>query len=215
MSKGHRVNGEAASEPDPRVYRVLGELYLQRPTETLREDIHDWATEWLDTAADLPEAIEAPLERIRDGSRADVQTLRQAYTHLFRGISERNSPAPPYESLQRDGRLFTETTTEVRQGYCWAGVDVDAADDNEPADHLGIELQFLAELLAMDDSDRGPDDPEITDAKWWLLDEHLLAWVPAYRDRIQDADAPAFYAGVVDLTVALVEIHHDRLAETR
>jgi len=197
---------------DARIYHVLGEQFLSPPDRERIDAVGAWAQEWLVTADSLPVEIETALERIVDGSEDDVETLRTAYTHLFRGIN-RDDPDPPYESMYSGGGFYSETTTEIRQGYRWAGVDVDIATSNEPPDHIGLELQFLGELVAMDDTETDSDEPDIEDAKWWLVNDHLMEWVPGYMARIQQADPHDYYAGLIELTLAVVKTHHDRLSE--
>ncbi|MEF8782549.1 MAG: molecular chaperone TorD family protein [Haloarculaceae archaeon] len=207
------ANADAGDErPDARVYRVLGEQYLHRSDRDHVDAVGTWAAEWRRTAPSLPRSFESALTRIEEGAAADEETLRTAFTHLFRGISEGNTPAPPYESLYVDGSFYSETTTEIQQGYRWAGTDVDDSHGNEPPDHLGLELQFLGELVAMDPQERGPDGPDVEDATRWILDEHLARWVPPYRDRLQEEDPPEYYGGILDLTVAVIEYHHEQIA---
>ncbi|ELZ32891.1 TorD/DmsD family molecular chaperone [Halorubrum tebenquichense] len=202
------------SPVDARVYRLLGEQLLTRPDRERVDAVGAWAREWLATADSLPVEIETALRRIADGSEADIEPLRTAYTHLFRGVSE-SDPDPPYESMYVGSGFYSETTTEIRQGYRWAGVDVDTAAGNEPPDHLGLELQFLGELMTMDDTEADSDEPDVEDAKWWLLYEHLAEWVPTYMARIQQADPHDYYAGLVELALALVNAHCDRLEGRR
>ncbi|MEF8843784.1 MAG: molecular chaperone TorD family protein [Haloarculaceae archaeon] len=206
--------GDSESVVEGRVYRILGEQFLVRPDRERADAVGAWAAEWRASAETLPPEFDTALERIEGGSTAEEERLRTAYTHLFRGVSER-APDPPYESLYADGQFYSETTTEIRQGYRWAGVDVDDSNGNEPPDHLGVELQFLGELVAMDGSDRGSDEPDLDDATWWLLDEHLTAWLPTYHAHLQREDPPEYYAGLLDLALAVVTAHHDTLAEER
>lgn len=210
-----RTNGQSdeTAHPDElnaRVYRILGEQFLVRPDRERVDAIGAWASEWRQNANALPSEFERALKRIEDGHRADEQKLRKAYTHLFRGVSER-APDPPYESLYVDGSFYSGTTTEIRQGYRWAGLDVDDTQGNEPPDHLGLELQFLGELVAMDEHNRSPDEPDIDDAIEWILDEHLAEWLPQFQNHIHESDPTPFYRGVVDLTVAVVKQHHSRV----
>ena len=210
---------DAVGAPDARLYRVLGEQFLARPDRERVDAVGIWASEWRCTAPSLPLEFETALERIEDGSQADDETLRQAYTHLFRGVSER-APDPPYESLYVDGQFYSDTTTEIRRGYRWAGVDVGDGGGNEPPDHLGLELQFLGELVAMN-ADRSvsaasdPDEPDIEDAMWWILDEHLTEWLPAYHAHVQQAEPHDYYGGLLDLALAAVSSHREWLAERR
>lgn len=218
-SPGTRSGTDSGSAPDaagrvvdPRVYRALGEQFLRRPDADRVEAVGAWAREWRRTAPSLPPEFDAALERIASGADADAETLRTDYTRLFRGISE-GAPDPPYESLYVDGQFYSGTTTEVRRGYRWAGVDVDDADGNEPPDHLGLELQFLGELVAMDEV--ASDDRDVGDAQRWILDDHLTEWLPAFHARVAREDPTAYYGGLVDLALAVVEAHHARLASRR
>lgn len=211
-SDGHA--DETAREIDARVYRVLGEQFLARPDRDRVDAVGIWASEWRCNAESLPPEFDAALNRIEDGATGDAETLRTAYTHLFRGVSER-APDPPYESMYVDGSFYSGTTTEIRKGYRWAGFDVDDTRGNEPPDHLGLELQFLGELVAMDDGDRDPDEPDTEDALWWLLDEHLTEWLPTYHARLQREAPHEYYGGLLDLALAVVTSHHKRLAENR
>jgi TorA maturation chaperone TorD len=205
---------QTVSEIDARVYRVLGEQFLVPPDRERIEAVGTWASEWRSNAETLPAEFDAALERIQNGATADEETLRSTYTHLFRGISER-APDPPYESMYVDGSFYSGTTTEIRKGYRWAGLDVDDTFGNEPPDHLGLELQFLGELVAMEDRDGGADEPDVEDALWWLLDEHLTEWLPTYHASLQRETPPEYYAGLLDLALAVVTAHHDTLAEER
>lgn len=199
---------------DARVYRILGEQFLERPERERIDAVGNWAAAWRDRAAQLPLEFESALERIETGASADEDTLGKAYTRLFRGISDRNVD-PPYESLYVDGQFYSSTTTEIRQGYRWAGVDVDDEHGNEPPDHLGIELQFLGELIAMDTRETRSDEPDIEDALWWMLDEHLTEWLPTYLARVRQTEPHDYYVGILDLSLAVVNHHHARLANDR
>ena len=233
-SNGHaRENGTASADSgderqtddrsdvvaDARVYRVLGEQFLRRPDRERVDALGRWASEWRRTGEPLPLEFDAALERIETGSEADIETLRTAYTHLFRGVSERG-PDPPYESLYADGQFYSETTTEIRRGYRWAGIDLDDSHGNEPPDHLGLELQFFGELVAMDASETGhseadTDEAGVVDAQWWLLDEHLTEWLPTYHARLQREGPAEYYAGLLDLALAAIEAYHSTLAQER
>ncbi|MEF8757174.1 MAG: molecular chaperone TorD family protein [Halobacteriales archaeon] len=210
---GHAGDGSGgAGPPDARIVRVLGEQFLEPPDRDRVDAVGRWAAEWRRTAEDLPPEFEAALDRIVEGADADEETLRTAYTHLFRGVSQR-APEPPYESMYVDGQFYGETATEIKQGYRWAGVDVDDARGNEPPDHLGLELQFLGELVGMAARGEGPPEVDVAEARGWLLEDHLVEWVPTYHARIQQEDPPEYYAGLLDLTLAVVRHHHRRHAE--
>lgn len=215
MTDQERVaDSERPGEAQARVYRVLGEQFLARPDRDRTEAVASWASEWRRNARSLPREFETALDHIVAGAEADEDSLRTAFTHLFRGVSER-APDPPYESLYVDGQFYSDTTTEIRQGYRWAGVDVDDHGGTEPPDHLGLELQFLGDLVAMEAEGTGSEASDVADATWWVLDEHLTEWLPGYHARIQREAPHDYYAGLLDLALAVVEAHHTRLERWR
>jgi TorA maturation chaperone TorD len=74
-----------------------------------------------------------------------LDDLRTEYTRLFITAALRKT-IPPYASvhLDGDGTLYGRTTERTRDFYRERGFDL--ADDTEPADHIHIELDFLAAL---------------------------------------------------------------------
>lgn len=190
-------------------YRVLGEQLLIPPDEERGEAVERWAREWRRTDEALPVTIDTALDRILDGCQTDPDTLQRAYTHLFRGISRRD-PDPPYESLYVEEQFNGATATEIERGYQWVGLD---APKSELPDHLGLELQFLGGLTAIVERTQGGQE-ELETARWWLLNEHLIEWLPSYHARFQHEEPVAYYAGLVDLILAVVTLHHDLLRDS-
>ena len=198
-----------------RVFRVLGEQVLERPTRERVDAVGVWATKWRSDSSSLTAEFDAALARIENGARTEEEELRKAFTHLFRGISELEGLKPPYESLYRDGQLYGQTAREVQEGYRHAGFEVATDDRNELPDHLGIELEFLGELTTMTDGNGVLSPDRAADAIWWLLDDHLTQWLPVYRSRLHDHDPPDYYGGLLDLTLAVVDRYHESLSGTR
>lgn len=211
MSSTTHRHESIESQQIARIYRILGEEYLEPPTADRVDSLGIWASEWRCTADSLPPELDDSLATIAAGANADDQELRVAFTRLFRGIHEQVGADPPYESLYTEGQLFGSTAREIRNGYAAAGFDVDVDERNELPDHLGLELQYLGELCATTDEDRTLSAERTTDAVRWMLEEHLLDWVPSFQQQVHAADPPAYYTGVVDLTVAVLEYHHEAL----
>lgn len=76
---------------------------------------------------------------------------------------------PPYASsfLDPEGMMNSDTTEAVLRRYHQAGFEVQSTWRAGAADHLGVELFFLAWLQARD-LDMARD----------FLNEHLLSWAP-------------------------------------
>ncbi|WP_254766857.1 TorD/DmsD family molecular chaperone [Salinilacihabitans rarus] len=190
-----------------RVYRTLGEVYLEPPTADQLDALGEWADAWL-THADgtLPANVESPLETIRETDRDDVEDVSPAFPRLFRGLSEA-SPDPPYESLYREGTIYGASTTAVRNEYREAGLDITDDDEHEPADHVGIELQFLGELRAREAS----GDVESVERQRTFIRDHLEQWFGEFKAAVLQSNPPEHYAAVVRLTDAVLSAESERL----
>ena len=118
---------------------------------------------------------------------------------LFRGLSRRNSPLPPYESVYLEGRLFGEAAgkiTELLKQYSLQ------PRNNEPLDHISLELDFMR-LLCQNEAEAGNLGAGAKDAlreEEKFLEEHLLRWAPALCEQIRKFDTKGFYKALADVT---------------
>ncbi|HKZ83677.1 MAG TPA: molecular chaperone TorD family protein [Anaerolineae bacterium] len=177
---------------------------------------------WLQSLVDEGVFAESPLgDRQPDvsGGLTLLQTWSQAhrgglsdeafdglcagYTRLFIGPGK--VLAPPWESVYfNEERLtFQEQTLQVRAWYRRFGLEAEKLH-NEPDDHIGLELSFLAHLaqLALDALER-QDQPavdELLEAQRRFLSEHLLRWAPAWCDQVAQHARTDFFHGIALLT---------------
>jgi TorA maturation chaperone TorD len=126
-------------------------------------------------------AHEAPTAR----SLEEVQT---EYTRLF--ISA--YPAllcPPYESYYREGLVYGQTSIDAEEWY--RQYHLQFSGENEPPDHLSVELEFLA---ITGDSAFG---------------QKLREWVPKFTERVK-ASSTIYGACTEDLERFLnkEQLHH-------
>ncbi len=126
--------------------------------------------------------------------------LSPEFTRLFRGVSRFNSPPPPYESVYSDnGVLYGASTGRIVEKYRRFHLN---ARDNEPPDHISLELDFMRflcenESLAWKTQKEGQDLLKEEDA---FIAEHLIKWVPSLCDNIRKFDTTGIYAGLADIT---------------
>ncbi|WP_448202530.1 TorD/DmsD family molecular chaperone [Azospirillum sp. sgz302134] len=99
------------------------------------------------------------------------------------------------EPLRRQDAMFQVQAWHRRFGV--------VTDDPRDADHLVLELHFLAELL-----ERG----RMEDAAAFL-DQHPLRWAPAFCGRVAARCRTAYFAGVSLLTGAYLDVLRDLLAQ--
>ena len=141
-------------------------------------------------------ALGPPLARMADRLTALDDPVRQlgiAFNRLFVGAGGPETVAP-YESAQAEpqGRLFGTAAAEMTA--LLARLDLRVADGlGEPPDHLAVELQLLARLVAAGD----PQEK--------LLLHRLRGWVPRFRDACAAHDPTGFYAAAAAALSTLLD----------
>ncbi|MBW2066924.1 MAG: molecular chaperone TorD family protein [Deltaproteobacteria bacterium] len=110
----------------------------------------------------------------------DLSALQGSYVHLFiNALPE--VPCPTYGSFYLEGALMGESTVRLKRLYGEYGFEAD-----ELADHIGVELEFLALLATL------TDEPAVREDYDYLL-EHLRQWTPEFFDRVEQIDPLGFY----------------------
>lgn len=148
--------------------RVLGDAWLQEAGEPLLERL-----------SALPPLAEA-------ATAASAPHLAVAYAELFLQL------IPPYASmfLSDEGMLNAEPAEEVQRLYVRAGFEILPEWRAGAADHLGVELHFLAFLLET-------GHPAAAD----FLTGHLLNWAPICCLAVERAAVEPLYTGLARLTL--------------
>lgn len=116
--------------------------------------------------------------------------------------------ASPYESvwLSEEQLIQQESMFEVRSWY--GRFDLENPDwRSMPDDHICLQLQFLATVLA---SKRATAVRDAAD----FMDQHLLLWMPEFCQRVSHRCSTAFFAGASLLTDKYCDVLRDVLAET-
>jgi TorA maturation chaperone TorD len=178
--------------------------------------------EWLQTLIDEEVFSESPLEskgqdieaglshlqswsHQNRGGISDEQftDLQMDYTRLFAGVSK--TIAPLWESVyfNEERLIFQEQTIQVRQWYRRFGVEPENLH-NEPDDHIGLELSFLAYLAklglqALDENDEVKFEQTLQ-AQRQFISEHPLRWVPIWCRSVKEHAKTDFYKGLALLT---------------
>jgi len=198
------------------VYKVLGRLFLERPNRELIEQI---LKEKL--FEDFPIEAKNPLfkngtsllktwseEHQKDDPALIAANLAQDFDRLFVGPD--HLLAPPWESvyLSQEKLMFGEETLAVRTFYARHGLQF-VRKNKEPDDHLGLELIFLGELNTR--ASEAVDKKEEKEAEYLqkeakdFIQEHLLRWLPALRQDIQQNAKSRYFKGLIDVVYGLLE----------
>ena len=229
------------------MYANLAESFLQPPAA----DFPPWRPPdrmlgRLPRQAGRPEVAEG-LDMVREWHIAAATKslsevlgeLRLDYTRLFMGPGQ--VLAPPWESVYRSPKrlLFQEPTAQVRVFYRRHGLEVPRLNQ-EPDDHFGLELAFMAVLAertvaAVGKSGRslsqtgaaraaggdgkgqegvGPNPvAHLLAEQHRFLREHLGQWVNDFTQDVQKHAATVYFRGLALVARGLVLADEEWLAE--
>lgn len=174
--------------------------------------------QWLQTLVDEDVFSESPL----DGTCQEIQdglTLLQSWSETNRGgisdeqyldlqtdyarliIGPAQPLAPPWESVyfNEDHMIFQEQTVQVRNWYRRFGLEPEKLHQ-EPDDHVGLELSFLAYLAGLGlQAYEAQDEPKLLSsiqAQRQFISEHPVRWVPFWCARVEEYARSDFYRGL-------------------
>ena len=130
--------------------------------------------------------------------------IQSDYTQLFIGPEE--PKASPNESIyfSEDEVIFQEETLQVRAWFKRFGLETEKLY-NEPDDHIGLEMSFIAFLAknvlkAIDDGDLDKAK-DLVEARNQFLSEHLLLWGPQWCELVIENARTDFYKGLAYVTL--------------
>jgi TorA maturation chaperone TorD len=142
-------------------------------------------------------------------------TIASDYTRLFEGPG--HVEAPPWESVHLNvtGLTFQKETLAVRHWYHRFGLE-SVKLNNEPDDHVGLELSFLAFLLgktlAASSPDGASDAARYLQAQEQFLAEHLGRWIDRWAELVDRHAKTSFWRGIALLAAGAVSTWQQFLA---
>lgn len=174
-----------------------------------------FANEQPDVIAAL-DMLRAWSEKNRDLSAAAFDEICVDYTRLF--IGPGIVIAAPWESVHfSEERLtFQVQTLQVREWYRRFGLQAEKLYQ-EPDDHIGLQLEFLAHLArcalaAMEQKDN-LELEKLLKAQHDFMTEHPIKWAPQWFDLVAENAHTDFYRGMARLgkgalleTAALLDV---------
>ena len=141
-------------------------------------------------------------EFAREGNDS-VQRASVEFTKLF--VGPPRPAAAPWEAHYRSGGNdaavgFGQATFEMRELLRDAGLEV-SNDNNQYADHMGIELLLLSVLVGRAAEDEGSLEEAAEFAR-----NHPASWIGPLRERIDEAAPEGYFSRLVALTEALLHL---------
>jgi TorA maturation chaperone TorD len=132
-----------------------------------------------------------------------LSDLQADYTRLFIGPGK--VLAPPYESVHFSLHrlMFQKETLQVRQWYARFGLQSEKIY-NEPDDHIGLELVFMAHLATQAATAAKQEDGEMLDrmleAQRMFASTHLFRWAFRWCDQVCEHTRTDFFRGIALMT---------------
>ena len=184
----------AASKTDLRdVCSLLGGLALHgAQVDLLRAIQRENAATRLATSfgGEMAQALTRMQEALAEEGHAPVA---KEYTRLMVANGEGGArsalPVPPWEDCYAGGerKVLGERSRAALNAYAAAKLGFDGMTE-QPADHIGLELCFVAALL--DEEERGERDAT---ARTAFVDEHLKNFSPSLGRTLADAAHESFW----------------------
>lgn len=183
------------------LYSLLRALYSFPLTEALLTTVANLAFEPDSPLVKPLRQIQVRLDQNESLART-VEALNVEMTRLLEGPGL--TPAPPYASYYLHGRqLMGPAAQKVRQVY-WQWQVAPDSEVNLPADHLALELGFLAHLAQLA-AESGSEAGTVLAASRDFLRQHLLPWLPRFCAALATASADPFFIGLAYFTQAAIQ----------
>ncbi|SHK23953.1 chaperone TorD involved in molybdoenzyme TorA maturation [Anaerobranca californiensis DSM 14826] len=131
-----------------------------------------------------------------------LDELAWEYNRLFFGPGK--VLVPPYSSLYINsyGHIMTKITKQVNEAYKAWGFKV-SEDLKEPADHIAIELSFLANLYKL--LEENTEQREAILLQIQEFKDHLREWFPKFKSEIEKNQSLRFYGIIAQIVEELLK----------
>ncbi|MDM2933457.1 molecular chaperone TorD [Citrobacter sp. Cu233] len=150
--------------------------------------------QWLASLAGIP------------GLSLDVKKLERSLTQVLRRESRQLELAADFATLfllvppggvsPYAGHYPHTTAAEERRQMNVLLVEHGlAVQENEPSDHIAIQLALMARMVTKE---------ETLSAQYYFLHHHIMCWAPLFRDSCQQRDEEGFYARAVSVIVGFI-----------
>ena len=184
------------------MYSFLSAMFMDYPPE-------DFLKEVFEGKISLPShpSIEEGLKILKDlASKFESfsefkEFVRQEYFTLF--INPFSQTVSLYQSSYEGDEPYREFSAKIAEFYKKSGYTLDT---NEPPDHVGVELAFMA--ASCEESLKNVDELKIQ--KWFL--ENVLSWVFKLCDEIEKSDAQ-FYKGISKILRGFIKMDKNLINE--
>jgi putative dimethyl sulfoxide reductase chaperone len=204
----------AAATVRASMFDFLATLLNQRPDLELVRKLRSSSLEVLISQAEVSEPGSQVVLGLREMARFIESTSRDPetevetalgvdWTRLFRGVTPRYGPPPPYESIYADtGETDLGTIKSLIEFYWTSGAQLENTAGNRP-DYLGLELSFLC-FLAEEEAKAWESGNEELARSYQekassFFEQHPAAWANKFLIEALNYAKTGFYKGYLYL----------------
>ncbi len=210
----------AATENRRLAYAWLSRAYEKEVTASLLREIVSGKSSVLNAEAlsevpdgELKRGLETLGEYLMALKQRDLEQARLElavdYANLFLGVKRKVWHPSESAYTSKSHLVMQEPLDRVLQAYWDAGVDKEK-EFTEPADHIAVELQFMAHLCGKSTEalreDRKDDARRYFMMQEDFLKKHLSLWIDLFAKDVEKNAETGFYRGVAVITQSFVEL---------
>lgn len=192
------------------IYRWLGNFFLHEPSAEALDYYASAEGAAVLSVLSLNSALNPfvrqlqKLARLQDEAPANLLDLASAFASLFLGAGGPRS-ASPYASVYLSDKPQVNQQPAADMDRALRKLNIGLTETlNEPTDHVGIQLHLMAQYIDRESSALQEQHAAQIRAmhldQHWLLNNHLLTWIPEFCRACQLFDETGFYR---DLAVSL------------
>lgn len=200
------------NEKRAEIYWWLSSLYIQELTDQDLKHYHSAEIRTFLSGLGENSELKPSIERLIDAlnrliDRQDAQLeLAADFCDLF--LKSDRDCALPYASIYiGQSGLLNDTPAQEMESLLAKHQVKTGTKLNEPADHLAIELDFLAHrIICSNELEQEQQLEEALIEQEGFIQQHLLTWTPQFAKKCQQLDKFGFYAAIASFTVAFLQL---------
>lgn len=172
------------------IYALLGTLFLEPPSREFIEDLMKGEVTFFDQ-------LNKVAGEFKDADEFE-DAVKEEFSSLF--IDPFQKTISPYQSTYEGDNPYGEVTQRIAGKYKQMGYSFAY---KEPADHIGVELFFMAESCKNANSNQSDMVTELRNQKEFLESE--LGWVESFCNTVSQNEKSKFYAEVSSVLVDFLQ----------
>lgn len=197
------------------VYHFLSRLYLVEVDSSLLEVLQKTKIPLDCDIQELSEGYTLISEYLTDCNRDTLEEMAVDFAKIFlgAGVTDANEMAIPYESayVNQGHLVMQESWSRAVSDYSDKGVQVDIELYNVAADHIGVELAFMAYLCSQAQDDVSCETS--LQEQQVFFNAHINDWTPKFCKDVSRFAGTKFYRGVGKITCGFLKMEDMLLNE--